>query len=67
MPTGLPLDLDELMAPIAGDDPAGSSSTYLELRSQLDDLRKEVSLDDFDADDPRRPDKPHYADWRKVE
>jgi type VI secretion system protein ImpA len=67
MPTGLPLEVDDLLAPIAGDRPAGSSSTYLELRSQLDDLRREVNPDDFDKDDPARPDKPQYADWRKIE
>ena len=67
MPTGLPLDFDVLLAPIPGDDPAGSSSTYLEMRSRLDDLRQQVDPDDFDADDPARPDTPRFADWRKVE
>src|SRR5258707_6156647 len=67
MPTGLPLDFDALLAPIGGAEQAGSSSTYLELRSQLDDLRKEVNPDDFDADDLTRPDQPKYADWSKVE
>jgi type VI secretion system protein ImpA len=67
MPTGLPLDLDSLLDPVAGADQAGSSATYLELRSQLDDLRREVKPEDFEADDPRRPDKPQYADWVKIE
>ncbi len=67
MPLGLPLDFDALLAPIAGAEPAGSSSTYLELRSQLDDLRKELNPDDFDKDDPQRPDQPQYADWHKIE
>ncbi len=67
MPIGLPLDLDTLLAPIAGDGQAGSSSTYLELRATLDDLRKEVNPEDFDADDPTRPDKPKPADWRRIE
>jgi type VI secretion system protein ImpA len=67
MPMGLPLDFDALLAPIGGTEPAGSSSTYLELRSQLDDLRKEVNPDDFDADDPMRPDQPKFADWSKIE
>ena len=67
MPTGLPLDFDALLAPIAGTEQAGSSSTFAEMRSQLDDLRKEVNPDDFDADDPMRPDQPKYADWPKVE
>src|SRR5205823_6459800 len=67
MPTGLPLDLDNLLDPVAGADQAGSSATFLELRSQLDDLRREVRPEDFEADDPRRPDKPQYADWVKVE
>ena len=67
IPTGLPLDFDTLLAPIAGSEPAGSSSVYLELRSQLDDLRKELNPDDFDKDDPQRPERPQYADWLKVE
>ncbi len=67
MPIGLPLDLDTLVAPIAGGEQAGSSSTYLELRATLDDLRKEVNPEDFDADDPTRPDKPKFADWRRIE
>jgi type VI secretion system protein ImpA len=67
MPTGLPLDFDNLLAPIAGSEQAGSSSTFAEMRSQLDDLRKEVNPDDFDADDPLRPDQPKFADWPKVE
>jgi type VI secretion system protein ImpA len=67
MSTGLPLDFDALLAPISGGDKAGSASTYLELRSQLDDLRKQVDPDDFDKNDPTRPDQPKFADWRKIE
>ena len=56
------LDLDALLAPIPGDDPAGSSVPF-PTRERLEEDRKEVSPDDYAADDPRRPDQPKKADW----
>ncbi len=67
MPTGLPLDFDVLLAPLGDSEPAGASGTYFELRAQLEDLRKEVNPDDFDANDPTRPTQAKHADWMRVE
>jgi type VI secretion system protein ImpA len=67
MPTGLPLDFDALLAPLANGEPAGTSSAYFELRAQLEDLRREVNPDDFDADDPTRPTEVKRADWSRIE
>jgi type VI secretion system protein ImpA len=67
MPLGLPLDFDALLAPVPGEEPAGSPSTFMELKSQIDDLRKEVTPDEVDPDDPTKPDKPQAADWAGIE
>lgn len=67
MPTGLPLDFDALLAPLGNAEPAGSSSTYFELRAQLDDMGKEILPEDFDANDPTRPTEPKRANWPGIE
>jgi type VI secretion system protein ImpA len=67
MPTGLPLDLDALLAPLGDGEPAGSSGAYFQMRTELEDLRREVNPDDFDADDPTRPAAPKRADWPRIE
>src|SRR5580704_6546680 len=67
MPTGLPLDFDVLLAPLGDSEPAGSSSVYFEMRSQLEDLRREVNPEDFDANDPTRPTESKRADWSRIE
>jgi type VI secretion system protein ImpA len=67
MPTGLPLDFDALLAPLGDGEPAGSSGTYFAMRAQLEDLRREVSPDDYDADDPTRPTETKRADWTRIE
>jgi type VI secretion system protein ImpA len=66
MSTGLPLDLDALLTPLADGDPAGAPA-YFEMRTQLEDLRREVNPEDFDADDPMRPSEPKRADWGRIE
>ena len=55
------LDLDALIAPIPGDSPAGGSVPFA-VREKLEEYRKEVNPDDFDARTtrcgrrrPRRP------------
>ena len=65
MPAEPLLDLDALLAPIPGDDPAGSSVPFA-TREKLEEDRKEISPDDYSADDPRRPDQPKRADWPSI-
>ncbi len=66
MPSPAILSLDELVAPIAGDDPAGDGVPF-GVRQQLEELRKEVNPQDFDADDPLRPEQQKKADWAAVQ
>jgi type VI secretion system protein ImpA len=56
------LDIDSLLAPIPGDDPAGSRLPY-EVAHELDEARKEENPDDFAPDDPMRPAEFKKADW----
>jgi type VI secretion system protein ImpA len=53
---------DELLAPVAGDDPAGDTVPFA-VRQKLEEFRKEVNPNDFDADDPLRPAQQKKADW----
>src|SRR5580704_14779123 len=59
------IEVDALLAPIAGENPAGESLPF-SVRQQLDELRKEINPDLFDPDDPLRPDQPKLADWRGI-
>ena len=65
MPSPPLLDFDSLLAPIAGDEPAGESLPFA-VRMKLDDARKEVNPELFDPDDPLRPDEPRPADWKAI-
>ncbi len=56
------LDIQALLATIAGDNPAGSSVPFM-LRQQFEELRKEIDPADFDEDDPTRPTELKKADW----
>ncbi len=56
------LDFDSLVAPIPGDNPAGGAIPF-EIREKLEEGRKEINLEDFDADDPARPTEAKKADW----
>lgn len=56
------LDLDSLLAPVPGPDPAGRSVPF-ELRQKLDDARKEIDPSTFDPKDPLRPSEAVKADW----
>ncbi len=62
MPTPAALDFDILLAPVTGDDPTGGAVPFT-LRERLDQARKEVNPDDFDARDPMRPAEAKLADW----
>jgi type VI secretion system protein ImpA len=59
------LDFDELLPPIADDNPAGDSVPY-DLRQRLDEDRKEEDPDAYAPDDPMRPEKPKRADWSGI-
>jgi type VI secretion system protein ImpA len=65
MPSPPILDLDELVAPIPGDSPAGGSAPFA-VREKLEEYRKEVDPNDFDAKDPMRPEAPVKANWAGV-
>ncbi len=59
------LDFDALLAPVPGDSPAGAPLPY-DVRLKLEDLRKEINPDDYDADDPRRPSQYRAPDWAAI-
>ena len=62
MPSPPILDFDTLVAPIPGDDPAGSPVPFA-VTEQLEEMRKEIDPDSFSKDDPTRPEA-KKADWR---
>src|SRR5262245_59642947 len=66
MPSPPILNIETLLAPIAGANPAGESLPF-EIRKKLDDGRKEINPKQFDPDDPRRPEQPQAADWPGIE
>jgi type VI secretion system protein ImpA len=59
----LPLEneIESLLAPLTGDDPAGAPVPY-GVREELDEARKEINPDDFPPDYPGRPELKR-ADW----
>jgi type VI secretion system protein ImpA len=65
MPSPPLLDFDALLAPIPGDNPAGSSVPFA-VREKLEELRKEVDPDSFAKNDPTRPEAPVKADWSGI-
>ena len=65
MPSAPLLDLDELIAPIPGDSPAGGPVPFA-VREKLEEYRKEINPDDFDPEDPMRPESPQKADWAQA-
>ena len=65
MPTPETLDIEALLAPIPGEEPAGGAVPFA-LRDRLDQARKEVNPDDFDPKDPRRPAEAKLADWTGI-
>jgi type VI secretion system protein ImpA len=60
------LDFERLLAPIAGANPAGEPLPF-DVRKKLDDARKEINLNQFAPNDPRRPEQPQAADWPGIE
>jgi type VI secretion system protein ImpA len=59
------INLDELLAPIPGDDAAGEPVPF-QVREDLEQFRKEVDPNDFAEDDPARPTEAKKADWPKI-
>jgi type VI secretion system protein ImpA len=54
MPSPPTIDVDALLQPIPGDDPAGGTLPF-ETRKRLDELREDIDPErDFEPDDPRR-------------
>jgi len=62
MSTPALIDVEALLAPIPGDDPAGKAVPFA-TREIFDKARKEINPDAFDADDPLRPKDIVRADW----
>ena len=62
MPVTNQLEMDRLLAPIAGASPAGVSLPF-GVKDQLDQMRKEIDPASFDANDPLRPTEFRKADW----
>jgi len=59
------LNVDALLAPIPGDDPAGDERAYAHgLRDELIELRREERTEDFDDD--MRPSELKRSDWQGV-
>ncbi len=59
------INLDELLAAIPGDDPAGEPVPF-QVREDLEQFRKEIDPNDFDEADPARPTEAKKADWPKI-
>ena len=64
MPLPLEDEFKSLLAPLAGDDPAGAPVPY-GVREELDEARKEVNPDDYPPDYPGRPELKR-ADWAGI-
>ena len=56
------LDIDSFLAPVPGDDPAGSVVPH-QVRHDLEEGRREDNPDDYAPDDPMRPEEFRKADW----
>jgi type VI secretion system protein ImpA len=65
MATEALLNFDELLAPVPGDDPSGSSIPF-DIRQKLEEGRKEENPDDFAPDDPLRPAQARRAEWGTI-
>lgn len=65
MATESVLNLDELLAAIPGDDPAGEPVPFA-VREDLEQLRKEIDPNDYEEDDPARPTEAKKADWPRI-
>src|SRR5262249_17516582 len=58
------LEIEALLAPIPGDNPAGEPVPF-DFRKELDEARKEVNPESYPEDAPRRPELKR-ADWPEI-
>ena len=58
MPTPSSIDIDALLQPIPGDNPAGGPLPGEPTRKKLDDFREDFDPADLDPSDPRRTIRP---------
>jgi type VI secretion system protein ImpA len=65
MPTSALIEIDALLEPIPGDNPAGKAVPFA-VRETLDKARKEIDPSSFANDDPMRPKDFVRADWGLV-
>jgi type VI secretion system protein ImpA len=65
MPSAALLEFEVLLAPIAGEQAAGSPVPY-DVKEKLEELRKEVDPESYAKNDPRRPEAPQKADWPAI-
>jgi type VI secretion system protein ImpA len=69
MPSTPTIDIDALLQPVPGDDPAGGPLPSEPIRKKLDDFREEFDPSDLDPSDPRRNDpsvEKKSANWQAV-
>ncbi len=66
MPSPPQIDIDALLKPIPGPNPAGKSVPF-PVREKLDLMRKEVLPEHFAKDDPLRPSEAIRADWETIQ
>src|SRR5689334_12363235 len=59
------LNVEELLEPIPGDNPAGETVGFT-VKTELEEARKEIDPDDYDANDPTRPTEVKRADWAGI-
>jgi type VI secretion system protein ImpA len=59
------IDFEAILRPIPGDRPAGVPVPF-DVRTQLENARKEEDPDEYAPDDPRRPEKRINADWAGI-
>ncbi|QEL19453.1 type VI secretion system protein TssA [Limnoglobus roseus] len=55
-------NLDVLIAPIPGPNPAGEPVSYV-AREKFETARKAINPNDYSPNDPLRPAEPKFADW----
>jgi type VI secretion system protein ImpA len=60
-------EIDALLKPIPGDNPAGASNAWYGIEPILKEMAKEVDPADFDPNDVLRPKEQKKADWRGIE
>jgi type VI secretion system protein ImpA len=59
------LDIEVLLAPVPGDAPAGRPLAF-DLKRKFEEWRREIDPDQFDANDPLRPDSHKDPNWAGI-